>query len=182
MRNQAVPVRVHAVEWALLYTVVRVLGINVKPGSKKTSCVRDTGGELRYTDKQMQAAVLWGPDFRDDLVCEELGITWEPVESFTSAGGELRSDSDRAKWEEFTTWYENTPTYVSKGWPWPHPGTANDKQVLLVEDTPKWQFLKAQPTSCLSDEGRVAKEKRPAGKRPRDESEVYWACAGRAGA
>ena len=26
--------------------------------------------------------------------------------------------------------------------------------------TPKWQFLKAQPTSCLSDEGRVAKEKR----------------------
>ena len=26
---------------------------------------------------------------------------------------------------------------------------------------------------CLSDEGRVAKEKRLAGKRPRDESEVY---------
>ena len=79
----------------------------------------------------------------------------------------------RAKWEEFTSWYENTPTYVSKGWPWPHPGTANDKQVLLAEDTPKWQFLKAQPTSCLSDEGRVAKEKRLAGKRPRDEPEVY---------
>ena len=139
-----------------LHTVKKIAAVGVFGGVQGRSCEKGDGGVLRYREKHMKLAIVW-VGFRDDIVCEKLGITWQPASAFTDGSGDLRDQVN--KFNDFMDWYEQQPVFLQKGWPWKKPSTGNDKDIILTEPgagaQKKWRFLKEQPDNCLSHEARA---------------------------
>jgi hypothetical protein len=113
--------------------VEAILGMTSKYGAKINDGERDNGGNLVYTLKDMSVAIHWkhadGKLFREDIVCDTEGVTWEPVDKFTAGAGPLRQYED--VFDDFLETYLKSDMGKAKTWPWTRlgkDGKDNDKE------------------------------------------------------